>query len=330
MRCNLLVESVRTARTLPLQVIPVLLCTFFNSFRSFGFRFIQYAYLTNEFGLSDVDAGYYLGIEAWLKTVFGLIGAIAVDHVGVRRLALLALTVAAVGRGILTFATTRAWLLISIVGFTPTGEALLSTGLYRVALRKLTTSRNRALAFAIEYATFNLSGAFADMVIDGLRSHGDVSAFGRSWSPLRQMTACTWLAVLLAWCVAAAFLSDVRVEDPDDEDLNPSPNPDGDPTPTPTPATRRASWVAACKSSVSVVRLRAFWRALAFTAAVFLISKQWGDMDTLLPAFLERHFGEDVPIYTIHSINLWMCLPGPPLAAALTSHLETFRVILPG
>ena len=145
-----LADAVGTVRTLPRAVIPVLFCTFLNSFRSFGFRFIQYAYVTNEFGLSDIEAGYYLGVEAWLKTVFGLVGAVAVDHVGVRRLALFALTVAAVGRSILTFCTTRSALLVSIVGFTPAGEALLSTGLYRVALKKLTTRRNRALAFSIE------------------------------------------------------------------------------------------------------------------------------------------------------------------------------------
>ena len=147
---GVLATALTTARTLPRAVIPVLLCTFLNSFRSFGFRFIQYSYITNEFGLSDVEAGYYLGIEAWLKTIFGLLGAVAVDLVGVRRLALFALTIAAGGRALLTFGTSRSALLASIIGFTPAGEALLSTGLYRVALKKLTTKRNRALAFSLE------------------------------------------------------------------------------------------------------------------------------------------------------------------------------------
>ena len=98
----------------------------------------------------------------------------------------------------------------------------------------------------------------------------------------------------------------------------------------PTARVKGATFAAACAHALAVVRLRAFWRALTFTAAVFLISKQWGDMDSLLPPYLERHFGEGVPIYTIHSINLWVCLPGPPIAAALTSHIETFRVMLPG
>eukprot|EP00965_Chrysotila_dentata_P045722 1518592-Pleurochrysis_carterae.AAC.3 len=53
-------------------------------------------------------------------------------------------------------------------------------------------------------------------------------------------------------------------------------------------------------------------------------------MDQLLPPFLERYYGESVPYYTIHSINLWICMLGPSLAASLTTHMEDFDVILPG
>ena len=49
-----------------------------------------------------------------------------------------------------------------------------------------------------------------------------------------------------------------------------------------------------------------------------------------MAAYLERQYGEDVPIYRIHSINTWVCMLGPSLAAALTSHLEAWQVMLPG
>ena len=53
-------------------------------------------------------------------------------------------------------------------------------------------------------------------------------------------------------------------------------------------------------------------------------------MDQLLPPFLERNYGEDVPIFLIHSLNMWIGMFGPSLAAALTMHLEAFEVMLPG
>ena len=34
-----------------------------------------------------------------------------------------------------------------------------------------------------------------------------------------------------------------------------------------------------------------FWRALWLSVCLICLSKQWGDMDQLLPPFLERHFG---------------------------------------
>jgi hypothetical protein len=76
--------------------------------------------------------------------------------------------------------------------------------------------------------------------------------------------------------------------------------------------------------------LRAFWRARLFLCVALFVSLQWGDMETLLLPFLERHYGENVPIYLIHSINLWGCVIGPPLVAAYTANYEAFRVIKPG
>ncbi len=91
-------------------------------------------------------------------------------------------------------------------------------------------------------------------------------------------------------------------------------------------ASARRAWASLWELLV----LRAFWRALWCSVCLLLISKQWGDLDQILPAYLERSFGEGVPIYRIHSINTWVCMLGPSLAAALTSHLEAWQVMLPG
>ena len=69
---------------------------------------------------------------------------------------------------------------------------------------------------------------------------------------------------------------------------------------------------------------RAFWRSFAFMCIVLFVSLQWRHMDNLLPPFLERHYGDGVPIYRIHSINSWGCVIGPPLVAAVTGNRETF------
>ena len=139
-----------TFRALPVEVMIVLLIDFLNSYRNFGFRTIQYNYVVNDFGLSDEEAGYWLGVAAWLQVVFGFAGSWIVDIVGVRRTAIAALTVSLIGRSMLTLGRSREMLLTSLIVFTPFGEAVLSTGIYTVALKKLTIGSNRALAFGLQ------------------------------------------------------------------------------------------------------------------------------------------------------------------------------------
>lgn len=199
-----------TFRALPVEVMIVLLIDFLNSYRNFGFRTIQYNYVVNDFGLSDEEAGYWLGVAAWLQVVFGFAGSWIVDIVGVRRTAIAALTVSLIGRSMLTLGRSREMLLTSLIVFTPFGEAVLSTGIYTVALKKLTIGSNRALAFGLQYAVFNVAGAVADIVADMLRTH-DFMVGGTEWSGLRVHVASTWLAVGIAWFVVVFYLRDAKV-----------------------------------------------------------------------------------------------------------------------
>ena len=73
-----------------------MLIDFLNSYRSFGFRSVQYQYMVNEFGLSDVETAYWLGVQSWLLVIFGMLGAVLVDAYGVRSTALASLSVAVV------------------------------------------------------------------------------------------------------------------------------------------------------------------------------------------------------------------------------------------
>ena len=86
------------------------------------------------------------------------------------------------------------------------------------------------------------------------------------------------------------------------------------------------AWASLCE----LLRMRVFWRALWCSCCLLLISKQWGDLDQILPAYLERNFGESVPIFRIHSINTWICMLGPSLAAAFTSDLEAWSATSAG
>mmetsp|Transcript_20001 Transcript_20001/g.41963 ORF Transcript_20001/g.41963 Transcript_20001/m.41963 type:complete len:278 (-) Transcript_20001:354-1187(-) len=189
-------ESIIRFFLLPRQAGVVLLLEFLNSFRSFGLRFILYNYITNEYGITDTHAGKLLGIKGFVDILFGLLGSILVDIIGVRKVSVVALSVAIVGRSLLAFGRNTTTLFFALFFFSPCGDALLGVGLYRVALKKLTTPLTRPLAFAVSYAAGNLAGALADVVIDKMRNgltdlHIDESYgwLGGVYTPIRQFIA---------------------------------------------------------------------------------------------------------------------------------------------
>ena len=346
-------DNVVAFSALPNSVRLVLLLVFLNSFRSFGLRFVQQLYLTNEFGFDDLEAASVLGTSASLHVAFGLIGAVLTDAIGVRRVALTALSISVVGRGLLAFGRDRASIYAAFYLFSPAGEALLATGLYRVALKKLTTPKTRAFAFAVEYATFNLSGALADVCIDAFRRRGDVTLGEQTMTPTRQFLVLTFVVVCASWVLVVLHLRDESVVEADDGSPVAS-----TPPPTSYSLTAWRSWQAreaarqaanlrvvtthaetpaavkwnrrALDDVMTTLRTREIWRVVAMSLAVFGVAKQWTEVDQLLPPFLERQFGEGGGIFLVHSVGMWGCFVLPPIVAAFTSDSEAFRIIVPG
>ncbi|KAH8044308.1 hypothetical protein JL721_12890 [Aureococcus anophagefferens] len=310
---------------LPPQIFLVLFLVFLNSFQGFGIRFVRYQYLTNEYGFSDKAAASLLGVQATLNLFFAGVGAVLTDAVGVRRRAMVAMS--------------RLELYASFLVLAPVGEALLSVGIYRVSLKKLTTPRTRAFAFAVEYATFNLSGALADVLIDALRrrpgardrrrdtvTDADDPEEGAAPAAVAEAARATLAApgrrAWLAWRreTRRYVVSPTR--------------PKAFVAPGTAPASRVEAALAQLRrvaaEAATTLRSRRLWRVFVASLAVFGVAKQWSESEQLMPPFLERRYGEKVPIFTIHSINLWGCLIFPTLVAAKTSDLPAFRVIVPG
>eukprot|EP00956_Cyclotella_meneghiniana_P015366 scaffold23447_cov41-Cyclotella_meneghiniana.AAC.1 len=79
---------------------------------------------------------------------------------------------------------------------------------------------------------------------------------------------------------------------------------------------------------LSILRLKNTWIVILFGFLTMTVGMNWTASEIVLPAFLERRFGETIPIYSIQSINLIMCLIFPPLLASLTADREVFQVFM--
>lgn len=64
-----------------------------------------------------------------ISLAFGLLGSILVDIYGVRRVSMISLSVALVGRTLISFGRTKFALYLAMYFFSPCGDALLSVGL---------------------------------------------------------------------------------------------------------------------------------------------------------------------------------------------------------
>lgn len=419
-------DSILRFLLLPAQVYIILLLEFLNSFRSYGLRFVLYNYITNEFGILDTDAGYLLGVKGFVDILFGLAGSILVDIYGVRRVSLASLSVAMIGRTMLAFGRSKTALYMSLYFFSPCGDALLSVGLYRVALKKLTTPLTRPLGFAISYSCFNLAGALADVLIDIFRkgredltiessNHG-FALLGGVYTPVRQFIILTWMVLFVTLLIAYCYLEDLTVidmHDLEDDDVAVIQREQGmmnvemqvsevsslradqssnkielvpaEPMIEPRllrtwfpkqyqaiinleendvthdnqgivvaqqrrlPSYKiyktqynhqklggeritslRIGITTFIEQVIFILRMRATWRVMVFGFATMTIAMNWTASELILPPFIERRYGEDTPIYTIQSINLFGCLFMPPLVGAFTSAREDFSVFMPG
>jgi hypothetical protein len=261
----------------------------------------------------------------------------------------------------------------------------------------------------MSYASFNLAGAFADLLVDKMRATNedltiDYPGLSGVYTPMRQFVVVTWGTVLLTWLIAYCFLDDWTVVDTNDsvEDVvsHQQQNineiiPESDaveeyhdvsvannginmtPAKPMTKPQLLRKWFPHYYQSMHVgeegesgqttegqrqlpnykmyktqygtnitgnsgglvglyhqlldlLRLRSTWRVLVFGFASFTIAMNWTASEMILPPFIERRFGEDVPIYTIQSINLFGCLILPPILGAITSGYEDFSIVMPG
>jgi len=370
-----------------------------------------YNYITNEFissddgstnnHISDTQAGALLGAKSLLDIGFGLSGSILVDYIGVRRVSLIALTVALVSRAILAFSRTTLLLYVALF-VSSFGDALLSIGLYRVALKKLSTPKTRPLCFGLSYACSNMAGICVAVVVDWMRKrlkdvHIDIhvsasvnSMIGGVYTPVRQFIILTWFVLFITFIIAYFFLEDWTVLDLEDLDeeycnddmkripvdilpakpmvrhdilqqyftcevlstddetsmLNISAEEIRNTNKLPEYRIFKTQYamsneegsethpfkgvVHAVKQFITIIQLRATWRVIVFSFASVPVVLQWTASDMILPPFLERRFGEQIPIYTIQSIHMLGCLILPPFTQAFTSQMDDFRVIIPG
>eukprot|EP00419_Tripos_fusus_P006160 CAMPEP_0172673448 /NCGR_PEP_ID=MMETSP1074-20121228/12151_1 /TAXON_ID=2916 /ORGANISM="Ceratium fusus, Strain PA161109" /LENGTH=530 /DNA_ID=CAMNT_0013490749 /DNA_START=50 /DNA_END=1642 /DNA_ORIENTATION=+ len=183
------------------QLWLVLVVILFNSFKYFTLATVLTSFATNEYGVSDVQAGSLYGVWGLCHTIWGFVGSLAVDRYGIRKVALVATFTGVISRGLLVFFHSERIMQLVLCGLGPLSEGVCDP-LYMVAIKKLTKRRVRAFAFGLQYAFMNLGGAFGENLIDCVRLHTWMMPWGQEYSGLRFCLFLTWFAAVIGWLFA--------------------------------------------------------------------------------------------------------------------------------
>ena len=93
---------------------------------------------------------------------------------------------------------------------------MLSAGLYKVALKKLTPPRLRAFAVGIQYGSYNLSASLSYTFLDAMRRWDAIEILGMKFTGIRLFVFSTWIALAIALVIAIVVLRDHTIVDATD------------------------------------------------------------------------------------------------------------------
>ena len=326
---------------------------FFASYTYHAVGTVLAPFATTEFNYSDIQAGALYGTHGLLVSFWHFTLGSTVDALGVKRALMCGFTLSFCGRALLSCATSEWMMLGALFGLGPLGEALAEQT-FMVAVCRYTHSGTATFGYSLLYSALNAGGAIAGFIIDLVKTHS-VLVLGVTVTGNRLVLISSLFAAL-ACVVGGMFVRDgINVTEPDKdlqlEEWPAGKNEDRDDRGLECgeqETDRLTDTVAAKgkdKGSISfdfkppetnpavilttVTREPNFWRFLALNLMMIFARLPVKYNNSLLPKFLVRLYGRDVPFGSIVSINWVVCIPLTPMFGEWTKewhHLDAIRL----
>lgn len=306
-----------------------------ESYGYFSFSIILVLYLSDEFGQSDVQAGWLYGLFGGMTTVYGLMVGFLIDNLGVRRSLILGSLLLLVARSMAMLTSSINVMAAVLLFFMPLGTAL-GIPVLTTAIRRYTTDDNRAVAFGLFYAAMNvaalLSGPAADLLRGGFGCGATV--LGVHLSAYRLLVLTNVIATLAQLAIAVLGVREIEVLGGTDG------------TGTVPFAPRRGSpW----RIALEIGRTSRFWRFLLLVVLLVAVRLIFRHLDATFPKYLLRTHGPAVPYGLLcvtwsnpsavshrciicgcrfrYAINPAMIIVLVPLVSAYTRHVPPLTMI---
>lgn len=148
----------------PRELWIIYFAKFLEMLATFSLLYTVTLWLSRDLGLSDVQAGSWVGVYSMTLSVITFFIGFFADSWGFRETLIGAFAASMLARGTMAFAQTRwlglAGLMLLTIG-TAGGAPVMNT-----AIRRYTRAQTRAFGFSLYYVTFNVSAAVAGVLID--------------------------------------------------------------------------------------------------------------------------------------------------------------------
>ena len=151
------------------QLTVVLLIKFFESFAYFIISSVFTLYLTDQFAISDLDAGIYYATYNFLTAGYGILLGQVIDRLGVKTSLAIAVSLAITGRLLIFLANSEVFFIVLMFSALAIGTSVVIPAL-QIAIKRITTPVTRPAAFSLFYIFMNLAAMTSGWIIDALRS----------------------------------------------------------------------------------------------------------------------------------------------------------------
>lgn len=314
-------EKVLQLRYAPRELFIIFSIKFAESTAYYAFSYVYTAFLSEEFGFSDVEAGVLYTLYGLLCSVIGLLVGPLIDSIDLRTALLLGTIPSFAGR--LGSAVTQSRQFVSICSYAllPLGAAF-GMPVFALGVRRFTHPENRAFAFTVFYAVLCVASMCGGLLITWVRAtfhDGLWLPFVGQLSWMRvDVLACAVLT--LYTCVASCFVRRLRVRQG-------APIESGELEPCPR-ATHglRATLRTVCGS-------KPFWKLLALSLIVAMGTRAtFRHLDATFPKYFMRMYGDDAPFELFVAIEpvLTVLLSFPVTFLLLRHRTSTFVSLVGG
>ena len=154
----------------PPELMKAYVLKFLDSYSYFSFSLIFTTFLSDEFRMTDVQAGTVYGAWGALITMYGLVTGTIIDKFGVARCLRVGYALSLASRVMLFVATGRRALLLTLLLTLPLGNCL-GIPVLTVGIRRYTRVSNRGFAFGLYYVIMNVGALVAGPMVDAFTSH---------------------------------------------------------------------------------------------------------------------------------------------------------------